>query len=183
MRLAGLAKALKGTVNGKWINVRGPGHSSHDRSLGIKLDPSAPGGFIVRSFARDDPIVCRNYVSALLQRTADGMLIDNRPGEAEEASRTNRIVRALQMWREAEPAMGTMVESYLAARRCNLAALGNAADSLRYHPSCPFGINRFPAMVALTGTSFLANRLAFIARRSWMMVRANEFCPTANRQR
>jgi hypothetical protein len=54
------------------------------------------------------------------------------------------------MWREAKPAMGTMVESYLAARRCNLAALGNAADSLRYHPYCPFGINRFPAMVALT---------------------------------
>ena len=150
MGLARFAKALKGTVNGKWINVRGPGHGSHDRSLGIKFDPNAAGGFIVRSFAGDDPIVCRNYVGALLlQRTADGMSIDIRLGEDEEASRPNRIVRALQMWREAQPAMGTMVESDLAARRCNLAALGNEADSLRYHPFCPFGADRVPAMVAL----------------------------------
>jgi hypothetical protein len=37
-----------------------------DRSLSVKLDPSAPSGFVVHSFADDDPIACRDYVRAKL---------------------------------------------------------------------------------------------------------------------
>ena len=37
----------------------GPGHSTADRSLSVKLDSGAPDGFIVNSFANDDPIACR----------------------------------------------------------------------------------------------------------------------------
>jgi AAA domain len=40
----------------------GPGHSPADRSLSVKLDPNAPGGYLVHSFAGDDPIVCRDHV-------------------------------------------------------------------------------------------------------------------------
>ena len=40
----------------------GPGHSAADRSLSIRIDPAAPDGFVVHSFADDDPIRCRNYV-------------------------------------------------------------------------------------------------------------------------
>jgi hypothetical protein len=42
----------------------GPGHSPKDRSLSVKLDPDAPEGFVIHSFANDDAIVCRDYVRA-----------------------------------------------------------------------------------------------------------------------
>ena len=44
----------------------GPGHSRADRSLSIKINPSAPDGFIVHSFAGDSPTDCRDHVRAAL---------------------------------------------------------------------------------------------------------------------
>jgi hypothetical protein len=44
-----LARALGGEVSGDEIRARGPGHSAKDRSLSVKVDPDAPGGFIVHS--------------------------------------------------------------------------------------------------------------------------------------
>jgi RecA-family ATPase len=40
----------------------GPGHSAKDESLSIKLDPGAPDGMLVYSFADDDPIACKDYI-------------------------------------------------------------------------------------------------------------------------
>jgi hypothetical protein len=57
-----LGRALDGEVRGDQIRGPGPGHSAKDRSLCVKVDPSAPGGFVVHSFAGDDPIACRDYV-------------------------------------------------------------------------------------------------------------------------
>jgi hypothetical protein len=57
-----LAGRLGGETNGHWINSRGPGHSSKDRSLGIIFDPKAPDGFRVNSLAGDDHSACRTYV-------------------------------------------------------------------------------------------------------------------------
>ena len=58
-----LAKALGGDARGAdHVVAPGPGHTPQDRSLSIKLDPSARDGFVVNSFAGDDPIVCRDYV-------------------------------------------------------------------------------------------------------------------------
>src|SRR6478672_11350087 len=42
--------------------VPGPNHGSKDRSLSVKIDPEAPDGFLVNSFAGDDPLVCKDYV-------------------------------------------------------------------------------------------------------------------------
>lgn len=36
--------------------------STKDRSLNIKLDADAPGGFVVHSFAGDDPVLCKDFV-------------------------------------------------------------------------------------------------------------------------
>src|SRR5207248_1762914 len=44
----------------------GPGHSPKDRSLSIKLNPSAPDGFVVHSFAGDDPLQCKDHVRSKL---------------------------------------------------------------------------------------------------------------------
>jgi hypothetical protein len=57
-----LARLLGGTVNSGQVLAPGPGHSAADRSLSIRVDPAAPDGFVVHSFADDDPIRCRDYV-------------------------------------------------------------------------------------------------------------------------
>ena len=58
-----LARALGGEASGNEIRCPGPGHRSpNDRSLSVKLDPRAPDGFVVHSFAGDDPIECRDHV-------------------------------------------------------------------------------------------------------------------------
>jgi RecA-family ATPase len=57
-----LASALGGEVSGHEIRAPGPGHSEKDRSLSVKVDTGAPDGFIVHSFAGDDPLECRDHV-------------------------------------------------------------------------------------------------------------------------
>ena len=57
-----LANTLGGEVHGDQIRCPGPGHSAVDRSLSVKLSKEAPDGFLVNSFADDDPIKCRDYV-------------------------------------------------------------------------------------------------------------------------
>ena len=62
LTLQQIASALHAEVSGNQVLAPGPGHSPKDRSLSIKLDANAPDGFIVHSFAGDDPIVCRDFV-------------------------------------------------------------------------------------------------------------------------
>jgi hypothetical protein len=61
-----IAEALGGDVANGQALVPGPGHSAVDRSLSIKCDSAAPDGFVVHSFANDDPIQCREYVKEKL---------------------------------------------------------------------------------------------------------------------
>jgi hypothetical protein len=61
-----IAEFLGGEVSGGQVLAPGPGHSPEDRSLSVKLDSKAPDGFLVHSFAGDDPIVCRDHVRAKL---------------------------------------------------------------------------------------------------------------------
>jgi hypothetical protein len=64
--LSKIAAALGGEVSGQEALVPGPGHSPEDRSLSVKPDPDAPGGFSVHSFAGDDEIACKDYVRSRL---------------------------------------------------------------------------------------------------------------------
>ena len=57
-----IARALGGEVCGGQVRAPGPGHGFKDRSLSIKVDESAPDGFLVHSFAGDDAICCKDYV-------------------------------------------------------------------------------------------------------------------------
>lgn len=152
MTLRDIAHALGGTLNRGWINVRGPGHSSTDRSLGIKLDPNAPDGFRLHSLAGDDPIQCRQHVKKLLQSIADGSTTENEI-EVESASTEDlschKLAAAMEVWRGTKPPRDTIVEKYLARRGCQLTATMIQMDSVRFHEACPFGRYRLPAMVAL----------------------------------
>jgi hypothetical protein len=61
------ARALGGEISGRdGVVCPGPGHSRQDRSLSVKFDANAPDGFVVNSFANDDPIVCKDHVSERL---------------------------------------------------------------------------------------------------------------------
>ena len=62
MSLKSIARALGGEATGGQVLCPGPGHGPKDRSLAVKPDSSAPGGFVVFSHADDDPIACKDYV-------------------------------------------------------------------------------------------------------------------------
>ena len=57
-----IAQALGGEVSGDQVLAPGPQHSPQDRSLAIKPDATAAGGFVVHSFAGDDAIAAKDYV-------------------------------------------------------------------------------------------------------------------------
>jgi hypothetical protein len=60
------AAALGGDVSGRGVICPGPGHSARDRSLSVTPSTTAPNGFLVNSFAGDDPLGCLDYVRAKL---------------------------------------------------------------------------------------------------------------------
>ncbi|MGY3240558.1 hypothetical protein ACVMAJ_007448 [Bradyrhizobium sp. USDA 4448] len=62
LSLQQLAVALGGEVSGNQVRAPGPGHSPKDRSLCIKLEDSAPGGFLVYSHSGDNELACKDYV-------------------------------------------------------------------------------------------------------------------------
>jgi hypothetical protein len=56
-----IAKNLGGELRGNQVLAPGPGHSTEDRSLSIKLN-AAGNDIIVHSFAGEDAIACKDYV-------------------------------------------------------------------------------------------------------------------------
>ncbi len=58
-----VCKTLHGDMQGaNACLIPGPGHGPDDRSLSVKDDPRNPDGFVVKSFAGDDPVACRDHV-------------------------------------------------------------------------------------------------------------------------
>lgn len=127
----------------------GPGHSPRDRSLSVRLDPAAPDGFVVHSFAHDDPLACRDHVRAGLGlgRWQRGAVVRPAP-RPKVADDGDMGAWALRLWGEARDAKGTLAERYLAGRGLELD--DRSREALRFHPSCPFGKGtRHPCMIAL----------------------------------
>jgi hypothetical protein len=110
MDLRSLARALGGEVQGNKVKAPGPGHSAIDRSLSVRLDASAPGGFVVHSFAHDDPIVCKDYVREKLGLPAFKPNGDrrHRASAAEIGALPEPAVQSV----ESEPAKGRIVATY-----------------------------------------------------------------------
>jgi hypothetical protein len=57
-----IAKRMKGEIQGDQVMCPGPGHSPKDRSVAIKIAPTAPGGLIVYSHARDDNLKVKDWI-------------------------------------------------------------------------------------------------------------------------
>jgi putative DNA primase/helicase len=153
-----IARALGGEISGRQILAPGPGHSRLDRSLSIRIEPSAPDGFLCHSFAGDDPIVCKDYVRQRLglpkwkpgdeqdrrvdaSRRArfDQTVIDR---EAEKRPRSeddhHRIERAVAIWHKAQDPRGTLGQIYLNVHRKLDLDDDLAGGVLRFHPACPW---------------------------------------------
>lgn len=72
------------------------------------------------------------------------------PTPADDAAdRERAIATARELWRACVPATGTLVETYLATRGIDLAAIGGVPPTLRFHPTLPDRDSRavWPAMV------------------------------------
>ena len=63
LTLREVARLIGGEPLGRdGVLAPGPGHGPQDCSLRVWLDPEAPDGFRVYSFAGDDPVLCRHHV-------------------------------------------------------------------------------------------------------------------------
>jgi putative DNA primase/helicase len=154
-QLRSWAAALGGDVSGNGVICPGPGHSARDRSLSVTPCATAPNGFLVNSFAGDDPLVCLDYVRARLglspfrpgQASKVAPQRERKPADEARQASDNREA-ALNIWRQSVDPRGTIVEDYLRSRRLELP--DEAADeSIRFHAACPFNSERFPAMICL----------------------------------
>jgi putative DNA primase/helicase len=157
-RLRSWAQALGGTVSGSGVICPGPGHSTRDRSLSVTPSAASPDGFVVYSHSGDDWSTCRNHVRARLglpvfspARPAGGHQRYRGSGTPAKAPESPSDTRALAMaiWSESRDPRGTLIEVYLGSSRRLELPDEAANEAIRFHPACPFGSERFPAMICL----------------------------------
>jgi putative DNA primase/helicase len=167
-QLKSWAAALGGEICGKGVVCPGPGHSRRDRSLSVTVSTAAPDGFVVHSFAGDDAIECRDHVRRRLglpefrQGRPQKPPLGGKGGPASYRDRSEpkraagglpkddsyNHKLAMAIWAEGHDPRGTLVEAYLRNRRLEL-PYEAANEAIRFHPSCLFSSERFPAMVCL----------------------------------
>jgi putative DNA primase/helicase len=155
VNLLQLARALGGDLFQDRVLVPGPGHSHRDRSLSVWIDPYAPDGIRVHSFAGDDWRLCRDHVlSRLGPAPWAGRGRSERPAPARLTNvdqcheDARKVAIALQIFHEAQDPRRSPVSLYLSRRRL-LIPEEAAGRAIRYHPHCPFADKRTPAMVCL----------------------------------
>jgi putative DNA primase/helicase len=153
-----IVAVLGGEVTGRdSANVPGPGHGKADRSLSIKINSRAPGGFVVYSHAGDDPIECRDYVRERLgieawapstRREQRGPFTVSDAGPDPTKERNKQF--ALRIWGESVNPIGTIVETYLQEHRGLQLPTDIARDVIRFHGSLYVDPQtRLPGMVCL----------------------------------
>jgi len=156
-----IVRILGGDVTGRnSCNVPGPGHSKVDRSLSITIDPRAPDGFLVYSFAAgDDPLYCKDYIRERLglgswepgqKRRRQAPIKAAAPAPTPDPAEEKRKAWALKIWSESTNPTGTIVERYLREHRGLELIEGMAGSVVRFHRSLYFDeFNRRPGMVCL----------------------------------
>jgi putative DNA primase/helicase len=152
--LQDLARALGGEATGGQVLCPGPGHGPGDRSLSVKFSPGAPDGFVIHSFADNDPIVCRDHVKRLTGIRHDRQHTKQPPPPRAVKSDDVawKLEAARKIWAERQSIAGTIAEAYLMSRAVALMDDVLESDALGYHRDCPLRIDgarqRRPALVA-----------------------------------
>jgi putative DNA primase/helicase len=149
-----VAHTLGGSASGLKVIAPGPGHSRADRSLSIQIDPAAPDGFRLHSFASDDWRECRDYVRRRLGLAP----WEGRRGQSSRGQSQHRAAApdddsggsafALRLWNEAIDPRNTIVTDYLASRGLSLPK-DVTSDVIRYHPALKLDGAPIGGMVAL----------------------------------
>jgi hypothetical protein len=145
-----IARNMRGEAHGNEALVPGPGHSSKDRSLSIKVDASAPDGFLVHSFAGDDPIRCKDYVREKLSLAPWSGSAQERGYQKHEQvipaidrdHAKRQLEKARWLWKRRRPLEGSLGEVYLRARGYG----GTLPATLGFLP--PLKSEHQPAMIA-----------------------------------
>jgi putative DNA primase/helicase len=141
-----IALILGGDVVGGQVVCPGPGHSPKDRSLAVRPAPTMPDGFIVHSHCGDPWQDCHEYVRARLAQVAFTPIRHSPPAVRGNKFQTTTS-GALALWRDGMEPHGTLVERYLVGRKLELP--DDANEIVRFHPHCPWGEERVPAMLTL----------------------------------
>jgi hypothetical protein len=120
------ARLLGGEATGGKVICPGPGHSRKDRSLSVLFSEHLPDGFVVRSFAGDDDLTCKDYVRGRLglpmrdwRKPIPRDLPRRQPQHATD-DQAGRIKAGLAIWQGARSIRGTPAEAYLASRGLRL---------------------------------------------------------------
>jgi hypothetical protein len=152
MHLRNIALALNGEVVGAQVVAPGPRHSRRDRSLTIRLSPSAPDGLLVFSHAGDDWRDCRDYVRERLGIDPNGWKTRPAPARPQQAppdnDSTDCIGAAARVWDDSEPITEDDAGwRYLVRRGIIIDAVPDHGG-LRFHPRCPWGTTTTQCIVA-----------------------------------
>jgi putative DNA primase/helicase len=143
--LAALAKRAGGYFDGVNANIPGPGHSKVDRSLSLAI--GRKGQLIAHSFAGDGAAAIDAHLKSLgvdvssAHVSSEALRASERAGRA-KASATARL--AIELWREASPIADTPAARYLEGR----GIVAPHPPALRFHPRCPDGPFKRPALIA-----------------------------------
>ncbi|MCJ2065897.1 toprim domain-containing protein [Methylobacterium sp. J-088] len=159
-----IAQALpNGRVISGGVSFAAPGHSKRDDSGRVLPSRNMPFDIFVHSLAGDDDLALRDFVLEQLERAGlirrdrgslRGSTALTRPqrdvsqARTPDPGETERTTRGLEIYREADTLWSSPVEAYLVRER-GLQLFEGLGRAIRYHPSCPFGPHRTPAMVAL----------------------------------
>ena len=136
LTLRGIAVALHGEVAGGQVLAPGPDHSPRDRSMTVRLSPSAPDGFLAFSHAGDDWRACRDHVRERLGLSRErGAALKSASAKTIPAQNTfhasDKSAVALALWQEGVDPRGTLGDVYLASR--GLALEPGISRALRWH--------------------------------------------------
>ena len=143
-----VGRALGGRRSGRQWLCRCPAHDDANPSLLVFDGHSAVQ---VRCLAGCDPIDVLRAINARLPELA-GLSRSSGDGPQPPPSKEDdnreaewHAALALRIWDDAVDAAGTMAESYLWSRDLSLPV---DASALRFHPRCPRGKERWPALIA-----------------------------------
>jgi hypothetical protein len=145
-----IARLLGGEAHGNQVAAPGPGHGKADRSLSVMLDPAAPEGFIVNSFAKDDPLACRDHVRGLLGLPSWSPGRKSEPVTARVHTSGPDLERQAvgqSLWVRSRAGKGSPAETYLASRGIYPAPW---PETIRYLPANPPN-HRHPTLIAAYG--------------------------------
>jgi putative DNA primase/helicase len=133
-----IARALGGDVVSRdQVAAPGPGHSSRDRSLSVRVTPN---GFMVHSHAGDNWRECRDYVKGRLGvDPRQPVKVITPPDVAFVFNKPDPDKTALRLWDDGVAIGGTLAQAYLESRGI---VEDPDTDALRWHP-------RLRAMLAL----------------------------------